>query len=352
MFENIYLCSVQTDDVMLLSEFNSRFPDEGSCLEYLKSLRDAQTKTCPKCGNHDFYWKKDKMCYECKKCNYRMSLTKGTVMEHSKFSIRQWFYVMHLMTSIKQSISATEVQRQLGVSEYRPVWEMMMKLRDIMGKREDKYQLENQIELDEGFFPTLLTKYDKNQPLKRGIGSQRETEVLVMVESRRLTLAEIAAMQEKDVKDGKKKSTKRYNTDKKVGYLKMKVLPDQKAATIDEITTHDVKRDAIITSDASTSHVNFQKEFGGHDSFVEKNVEEVVKQELPWVHRAIGDCRKSIEAIHKEIDSRFLQYYLNEFCYKFNRRCFGRKLFDRLVLAAISYSSDFKYRSFNKIEKS
>jgi hypothetical protein len=37
------------------------------------------------------------------------------------------------MTSIKQVLSAKEVQHQLGMDQYPPVWLMMMKLRDVMG---------------------------------------------------------------------------------------------------------------------------------------------------------------------------------------------------------------------------
>ena len=50
-------------------------------------------------------------------------------MEHSKLSLSTWFYTMHLMTSVKQVLSAKEVQHQLGASQYPPVWLMMMKLR-------------------------------------------------------------------------------------------------------------------------------------------------------------------------------------------------------------------------------
>ena len=80
---------------------------------------------------------------------------------------------------------------------------------------------------------------------------------------------------------------------------------------------------AIILSNGSSSHVNLSKNFAGHIPIVEKeNVDEVVKKGLPWVHIIIGECRNGIAAIHKEIDGRFLQLYLNEYCWKFNRRFF------------------------------
>ena len=102
---------------------------------------------------------------------------KGTVMEHSKLSMRNWFYTMHLMTSIKQVLSAKEVQHQLGVDEYPPVWLMMMKLRNIMGKREAIYQLSREVEIDEAFFPIRTPEEAKGEPVKRGAGSQQQAKV-------------------------------------------------------------------------------------------------------------------------------------------------------------------------------
>ncbi|SHE77202.1 hypothetical protein SAMN05444349_1065 [Bacteroides faecichinchillae] len=80
---------------------------------------------------------------------------------------------MHLMTSIKQVLSAKEVQHQLGMEQYPSVWLVMMKLRDIMGKREKIYQLSGDIELDEAFFPTRMNDAEKEETLKRDAGSQR-----------------------------------------------------------------------------------------------------------------------------------------------------------------------------------
>ncbi|GJG29660.1 hypothetical protein PRBRB14_05390 [Hallella multisaccharivorax DSM 17128] len=47
-----------------------------------------------------------------------------------------------------------------------------------------------------------------------------------------------------------------------------------------------------------------------------------------------------------DIKGDFLQLYLNEFCYKFNRRYFGFHLFDRLELCACTYRTSFKHRIY------
>ena len=67
----------------------------------------------------------------------------------------------------------------------------------------------------------------------------------------------------------------------------------------------------------------------------------------------IGRCRDGIAAIHREVDKQFLQLYLNEFCWKFNRRFFRDStdprydLFDRLVKISACYTSDIKWRNYD-----
>ena len=50
-----------------------------------------------------------------------------------------------------------------------------------MGLRDNEYTLENEVELDEGFFETVSITKDKNEPIKRGRGSQRQTMVFILI---------------------------------------------------------------------------------------------------------------------------------------------------------------------------
>lgn len=344
---------------MLLNQFDSKFPDEGSCIAYFRNLREANLPSCPTCACKTYSWLPQKQAFECKSCRHRTPLTKGTVMEHSKLSLRTWFYTMHLMTSIKQVLSAKEVQHQLGISQYPPVWLMMMKLRNIMGKREDIYKLTGQVELDEAFFPTRMSSDEKSQPLKRGVGSQKQSKVLVIVESKAVDDILRGYLSGQNVtvamdKVGKLyKRSKGESVKKVVHYIKMFVIEDLKAETIDKLLEKSIDKNTIIVTDGSSSHVNLKDNFAGHIAIVEKNPEEVVKKSLPWVHLIIGECRNGIAAIHKDVDKRFLQLYLNEYCWKFNRRFFRDStdpkydLFDRLVKIAAIYTADIKWRDYS-----
>ena len=88
-------------------------------------------------------------------------------MHGSQLPFRYWFIAIHLLTSTKKSFSAAELQRQLGHKRYEPIWNMLHKLRNIMGKRDELYTLSDVVELDEGFFSTETDEDEKDKPLKR-----------------------------------------------------------------------------------------------------------------------------------------------------------------------------------------
>ena len=105
-------------------------------------------------------------------------------MHNSKLPLMYWFTAIHLLTSTRKTFSALEMQRQLGHKRYQPIWEMMYKLRSVMGQRDATYQLSESIELDEAVFSTENSDEAKKQEKRKaGAGSQRKSKVLVMIES-------------------------------------------------------------------------------------------------------------------------------------------------------------------------
>lgn len=303
---------------MKLIEFTKHFPDEESCKEAFKAYRIKQGITCTKCGCTSHYWKQYREQWECKNCKHRTTLKSGTVMHGSKLPFQYWFIAMHLITSTKKSFSAKELQRQLGHKRYEPIWSMLHKLRSVMGLRDDQYRLKEEIELDEGFFETVSITRDKSESLKRGRGSQRQTTVLVSVES-------------KDAGDDH--DPKKHGKKKKAGYLKMKVIESLKKETINDTVKTSVDQNTKIVSDKSTSYVDLENDFEIESKVIPKKD---IAKVLPWVHTAISNAKRLFLDVHHRIDDDFLQNYLNEFCYKFNRRYFD-DLFERLMIAAVSY---------------
>lgn len=311
---------------MKLFDFNKYFPDEKACRKAFKEIRDREGVVCQHCGSHDVVWLESKQQYQCKHCRHRTTLRSGTVMHGSKLPFMYWFIAMHLLTATKKSTSAAELQRQLGHKRYQPIWEMMHKLRSVMGKRDDKYTLKGNIELDEGSFSTETPDSQKQEKLKSGAGSQKKSKVLVIAEST------------------ESENQKRGQKPKKVGHIKLIVVPNLRMVTIDGEAVNAIEPDSSITTDASKSHNNFNLLFGEHKSQVidPKNIGKM----LPWVHIAIANAKTLFADMYYGIKPEFLQEYLNEFCYKFNRRYFGEDLFERLVMIAASYRTDFEHRAY------
>jgi len=309
---------------MNLLNFSESFPNEESCKLLYKEYRDKHGVKCSHCGGKEHYWKKDKWQYECKSCKTRTTLRSGTIMHGSKMSFKSWFIAIHLLTATKKTFSAKEIQRQLGHKRYQPVWEMLHKIRIAMGKRDSKYQLSGQMELDEGFFSTIRPDEEKDKPLKRGRGSQKKTKVLVLAES--------VIVEGKLTKKGKPR---------KVRYIKMQVIEDLEAKTITSFVEDNVSKEATIDTDDSTSYVMLKTIVKKHNPrVIPKNK---IGEALPWVHLAISNAKRLLLSMFHGIKPEYLQNYLNEFCYNFNRRYFGEALFERLLIVAVSDKNSFRY---------
>ena len=316
---------------MSLIDFLKEFPDEESCKLKFKQYREHVGVVCPKCDCLEHYWKRDKECYECKSCNYRQGLKANTVMHKSKLPYRYWFVAMHLLTSTKKSFSAKELQRQLDHKRYQPVWHMVHKLRAAMGKRDGEYVLAGRIELDEGYFSTETPQQEKDKSLKRGLGSQKKSKVWLLSKVEALVMAESEFVESHE--KGKKP--------RRVGYLKMKVIDDLKKETINEHVKQLAANATEIDTDHSSSYVDLKNFVPKHNSQVIPK--EKVGEVLPWVHIAISNAKRQLINTYHNIKPEFLQKYLDEFCYKFNRRYAGEALFNRLLVTCVTYKNEFRY---------
>jgi len=305
---------------MNLIKFIESFPDESSCRIKFKEFRDEQDVICRKCGSKDHYWLQTIEKYECKECKTRTSLRSGTVMQESKLPFRHWFIAIHLLTGIKKSFSALELQRQIGHKYYEPIWYMVQKLRVTMGSRDRKYQLEKIVELDEGFFESVDTEKDedkKSAPKKRGRGSQKQTKVMVMAST---------------VYDFSK--TKKHSKPTKFRFVKMVVVDNLKGQTDGEKISENITYDSVVKTDNYSSYSKIKDKVWCH--IPQKVNPKEADKVLPWIHTMIANAKRTMLGVHHMISTKYAQNYLDEFCYKVNRRNFGEQLFDRLLIACVT----------------
>lgn len=237
-------------------------------------------------------------------------------MESSKLSFLVWYKTIFLLSTTKKGFSSKEIQRQLGLKRYEPVWAMVHKLRKAMGQRDDRYTLEGMIEMDEGYF-TIEASQEAHKTQKADRESKTKSNVMTKAES---TILE-------DLDTGK--------VDRQCLYFKAKVLEDHQADGTDETLKNALEGDqTIVFTDKSTSYVNIADYVEIHLS--EKSNEKTTKETLKWVHIAISNAKRNFLGTYHKIKRKYLQLYLNEFVYKLNRRYFGERIFDRLVIASIT----------------
>lgn len=303
---------------MNIREFHLNYQDEESCKAKWRALREEQGIICRKCGHNHHRWKKDREQWECKQCGDRMTLRSGTVMENSKLPYYYWFTAMAYLANTKKSISALELQGQLGHKRYEPIWAMLQKLRTVMGYRDSKYTLHDEIELDEAFFEAPST-HEKGEDHYSG----DKIRVLVAVESRHVG----------------QEGPKKHKKSKKVGYIKMKVLTSkqegQQEGQVVKESESLIDNNAKVTTDGHKSYKRLSKIVDQHIA-INCTQDNKALEILPWVHTAISNAKRYLAGVHHFVSKEYLQGYLNEFCYKFNRRYMTSEMFERTLICAIS----------------
>ena len=105
-----------------------------------------------------------------------------------------------------------------------------------------------------------------------------------------------------------------------------------------------IEQEYIVTTDGSTSYTHFEDMVEEHRAQVIPPRE--VGKVLPWVHIVISNAKRQLLDVFHSIDVEFLQSYLNEFCYRFNRRYCD--CFERLMYASVTYQNKFMQRTYEK----
>lgn len=295
---------------MNLLNFINEFPDEKSCQEHFRQQREKEGIKCKQCGCTKHYWLKAKWQWQCSQCTFRTTLRSGTIMENAKLPVRKWYLAMAFMSFTKKGISACELQRQIDHKRYVSIWRLMHKIREAMGNRDNLYTLTGMIEMDEAYFETATPIGTK---LKRGKGSQKQKNAAVFAESTPL----------ENIETGR--------NSKHCRYFKMKVLPNQKAEGINEMVSKNIEQCSIMFTDKSASYIDIADYVEVH--ITEKSSKETTRTTLKWVHIAISNAKRTLLGIYHKIKGVYLQRYLDEFCYKLNRRYYNNNRFERLTLA-------------------
>ena len=154
-------------------EFEKAFSTDEQCLSYLSQLRYENGFTCPKC-NHDQYWINNRGLIVCKICKYQQSATAGTIFHKSRIPLTLLFRVLWYIVVQKNGVSASSIQRMLGLKKYSTAWTWLHKFRRLM-TLPNREKLSGIVEVDE----TLIGGKHSG---KRGRRAQGKILVIIAIE--------------------------------------------------------------------------------------------------------------------------------------------------------------------------
>ena len=243
-------------------------------------------------------------------------------MENSNLPYKTWLWGIYFCTLTKKGFSALEMQRLLGHSRYESIWLMMHKIRVMMGARDEKYRLDTFIEMDEGYFPAQRKKESNDGLVPAPVKElDRNVTAIVAVSTTPLSVAESKERRPKSIPH----------------YIKINIVESISKIDIAYEAEKMVSKNATVMTDGKTAYRVLDNIAKKHKAVIVKDKTEVSKI-FPWVHIAISNMKKKILGLHHSVKDIYMQNYLNEFCYKFNRRKQGKGLFPDFLKVATSYA--------------
>lgn len=281
-------------------DFSDRFSTEEACRDYLFSIRWPNGYKCPRCGNTTA-WPTRRHEYRCIECNLQTSVTSGTIFHGTRKPLRLWFQMMWSVASQKYGANALGLQRVLGLGSYHTAWEWLHKLRRAM-VRPGRERLSGVVEVDE-------TYIGGSKSGKRGRGAKGKVLVMVAVEDKG-----------------------------KLGFgrIRLRCVKDASGSCLISFIQDNIEIGSVIRTDGWNGYNGLIEKGYGHN--VQKLTGDIGEEMLPLVHRIASLLKRWLTGTYQgAVRGQYLDYYLDEYTFRFNRRTSGSrgKLFFRLVQQAM-----------------
>jgi transposase-like protein len=281
-------------------EFNERFHDETACRAYLESIRWPEGPRCPRCPQAKV-WTMKAPFYRCASCGHDFTVTAGTLFADTHLPLRLWFQAMWYVVNQKNGASALGVQRVLGLGSYHTAWRWLHKLRRAM-VRPGRDGLAGTVEVDEVYI-------GGERPGKRGRGAAGKALVLIAAQV-----------------DGSK-----------IGRIRLTRVADASAPVLAKSTAAAVSPGSQVLTDGWRGYATLKTK--GYRHAVVRESAVVGANLLPRANRVASLLQRWLLGTHQgAVSAAHLDYYLDEFTFRFNRRTSGSRglLFQRLVEQALA----------------
>lgn len=285
-----------------LGEFDRQFATEQACRDYLFRLRWPEGFRCPRCGNGQ-YWPVRSVLLECGKCGHQTSVTAGTIFQDTRKPLADWFRAMYWVTTQKNGASALGLQRVLGLGSYKTAWTWLHKLRRAM-VRPGRDRLTGRVEVDETYLGGL----------EEGVrGRQTERKALIAI------------------------AAEEYGPG--IGRIRMRRIQDASAESLVPFVTEAIEPKSTVHTDGWLGYLPVEAAGYIHEITFLKGKKDSPSELMPGVHRIASLLKRWLMGTHQgAVTIEHLDYYLDEFTFRFNRRRSGNrgKLFYRLAQQAVA----------------
>ena len=299
---------IQFQPGLSMRDFQSQYGTEAQCESAVFASRWPKGWRCAHCGcSRSFQTRngKGRQLWECLICGYQSSSIVGTVFEHTKLPLTTWFVALYLLTQSKNSISALELMRQLGVT-YKTAWLVKHKLLETMRLREEPRRLDGRVEIDDAYLGG-----ERAGSINGGRGALNKS-------------AFVAAVQ--------------TDMDGKPRFMRLTpIVAFTKEALIDW-AAKSLANTAHVVSDGLHCFKQVIQVAASHERHVTGSGRQSAKRpEFRWVNTMLGNLKTSLAGTYHSFDhTKYAHRYLAEFAYRFNRRFDLPSMLPRLLRAAVT----------------
>lgn len=290
------------------SQFLDWFHSEEACRTYLENLRWPTGFICPKCSASGNAKRSSRGRWVCRACKYQSTVTAGTIFDKTRTDIRVWFAAIWYITNQKHGVSALGLQRVLGLGSYETAWTMLHRLRRAM-VRPSRELLTGDVEVDETYLS--LTERGKTKSSK---GKKSNTTKI-------LAVIAVEIIQPKGF-----------------GRIRVQRIEKANATNLTAFIRESIDARASIQTDGSTIYKKLKNKGYKHRRTVHLGSDIQAHDSMPGVHRVAALLQRWLLGTHHgAIQPKQLDYYLDEFVFRFNRRTSKSRglLFYRLLQQAV-----------------
>lgn len=281
------------------NEFMDWFSNEEDCIAYLEKVKWKDGFICPSCGMKEDPYRLTRNRLKCPICFYETTVTAGTIFHRTRTPLRTWFSAAWYITNQKYGTNALGLQRILGLGSYQTAWMMLHKFRRAM-VRPDRERLKGEVEVDE-------TYIGKKEEGLRGRKTDKNSIVAIAVEMK-----------------GKKS----------IGRIRLSKILDVSEDSLIPFIGEMIEPGSTIHTDGWVSYINLQNLGYIHERTIISNHDDKAHVLMPGVHLVASLLKRWIlGTLQGSISPQQLDFYLDEFVFRFNRRTSRSRglLFYRLI---------------------